>query len=152
MSYKIRQARLKDARILASQRAAMFVDMGVIKSEAAKDIEHNSLPKITKMLKEKEFFGFLIESEKEIIGGAGLTLRSLLPSPLDFDPTVEAHIQNVFIEQPHRRRGAGRQLMEYIIKWAKDKGIKRMSLHTSEDGKALYESLGFSYTKEMRKM
>jgi len=150
--YKVRQAKLKDVALLAHQRATMFVDMGVIKEEAAIDLEQRSSQKIAKMLKEKEFFGFLIELENEVIGSAGLTLRQALPNPLDFDPTCDAHIQNVFIEKAHRRRGAARYLMEYIIKWTKDKGIKKITLHTSDEGKPLYESLGFSYTKEMRKM
>lgn len=152
VTYNIRQAKLKDVPLLAYQRAIMFVDMGVIKAEAAKDIEHTSLQKITKMLKSKEFFGFLIELEEEVIGSAGLTVRQLLPSPLDLDPTYGLHVENVFIEKKHRRRGAGRQLMQHIIKWAKDKGIRRITLHTSDQGKALYQSLGFSFTKEMRKM
>jgi hypothetical protein len=40
--------------------------------------------------------------------------------------------------------------MTTLMQWAKDEGCDRVVLHASPDGHALYESLGFVPTNEMR--
>ena len=39
--------------------------------------------------------------------------------------------------------------METMIAWCKGKSFARVTLHASEDGRHLYESLGFEPTNEM---
>jgi hypothetical protein len=40
--------------------------------------------------------------------------------------------------------------METIARWCVEQDIPRISLHTSEDGRRLYERLGFASSNEMR--
>ncbi len=41
-------------------------------------------------------------------------------------------------------------LMEQIIAWSREHDIESLVLHSSDDGRALYEHLGFVQTNEMR--
>jgi GNAT superfamily N-acetyltransferase len=59
-------------------------------------------------------------------------------------------ILNVYTEREFRRRGVARQVMLAILAWIKAYGLRGVNLHASEEGRALYEKLGFEQTNEMR--
>ena len=77
-------------------------------------------------------------------------LRRLLPQPGRADVGEEAYVLNVYTELAHRRRGIARQLTEHIVGWCRERGVARVALHASVDGRPLYEQLGFVATNEMR--
>jgi len=59
-------------------------------------------------------------------------------------------ILNVFTEPEWRRRGIAALLMKTIIEWSREQCLEELVLHASDDGRALYEQLGFVSTNEMR--
>jgi GNAT superfamily N-acetyltransferase len=59
-------------------------------------------------------------------------------------------IVNVYTEPAHRRRGLARRLMVAMLDWLREQGYGTVSLHASDYGRPLYESLGFAATNEMR--
>lgn len=40
--------------------------------------------------------------------------------------------------------------MRHILDWARQERLDRLVLHASDDGRPLYERLGFAATNEMR--
>jgi GNAT superfamily N-acetyltransferase len=50
---------------------------------------------------------------------------------------------NVYTEPAHRRRGLARRLMHEMLGWCRARRVARVVLHASDDGAALYASLGF---------
>lgn len=46
--------------------------------------------------------------------------------------------------------GLAARLMNEILHWARAEKLDRLVLHASEDGRSLYERLGFARTNEMR--
>lgn len=60
-----------------------------------------------------------------------------------------AHVNAVFVKPEYRRQGIARRLMRLAIDWARRNGCVRVFLRTSEDGRALYESMGFKAGREM---
>lgn len=67
------------------------------------------------------------------------------------DPTpLRAWIHSVYVDRLFRRRGIGRRLTETIIAWCHRQGFQWIYLHASEQGRHLYESLGFEPCSEMR--
>jgi len=101
-----------------------------------------------------DYLAWVAEDEAgTIVGGAGVHLRPILPradapDALEFGP--EALIVNVYVDREWRRRGVARALMVAILDALASRGISRILLHSSEDGRRLYESLGFTPTNEMR--
>jgi ribosomal protein S18 acetylase RimI-like enzyme len=75
---------------------------------------------------------------------------------MDWPPHVvgrsqqRANILNVYTRRDSRRQGHARRLMQAAIDWCRARGIDTIVLHASPDGRALYESLGFAATNEMR--
>ncbi len=63
---------------------------------------------------------------------------------------VVVYVLNVFVDPGHRSRGIARALMVAITDWARAAGHHVVELHASDQGRPLYESLGFAATNEMR--
>lgn len=62
---------------------------------------------------------------------------------------LNGHIFNVCTEEAFRRRGFSRACLLSLISWYGRRGIRRVALRPSEDGAALYRSLGFVDTTAM---
>jgi len=62
----------------------------------------------------------------------------------------EAIVLNVYVEPAWRRRGVADALMRAVLDGLAGRGIRRIVLHASDDGRRLYERLGFMPTNEMR--
>jgi GNAT superfamily N-acetyltransferase len=93
--------------------------------------------------------GPVVDSNERVAGGGGVLLSPWPANP--HDPCVErAIILNVYTEQEFRRRGVAREVMQAILGWVKERGLRSVNLHASDEGRRLYENLGFTTTNEMR--
>ncbi|THF67775.1 GNAT family N-acetyltransferase [Deinococcus sp. Arct2-2] len=87
--------------------------------------------------------GFLtVGNAGEVISGAGLTLLEWGPTRGDPQP-FQGRIVNVWIHPDHRRQGHARAAVLACLNAAQSRGISRLSLGTTPQARALYESLGF---------
>lgn len=59
-------------------------------------------------------------------------------------------IVNVFTEPQWRKRGVAGLLIKEITIWSKNEQINRLILHASDEGRSVYERLGFVASNEMR--
>lgn len=99
-----------------------------------------------------QYRAWLVESAPEqVIAGAGIIVFDYHSSPLDPCPRRPV-IVNVFTERAHRRQGIARKLMEILVEWCREEGFGSILLHASNEGRPLYDSLGFKPTNEMRLM
>jgi len=96
------------------------------------------------------YCGFLaVDDAGQVIGGGGIVI-SPWPSLLGQRQPRRAMILNVYVEPSHRRRGVARKLMKTMIEWCRVNGFITVALHASEEGRKLYEQLGFKPTNEMK--
>jgi GNAT superfamily N-acetyltransferase len=156
-SFRVRPATVADAPLLARHRAAMFLDMDRCTSEVGEALRAAAEPMIREWVAAGTYLGFLAEPAGrpgEVAGGAGLQLRPLLPRPGDDGTALvhgpEGYVLNVYVERAWRRRGVARLLMEHVLAETRRRGLTRVTLHSSEEGKPLYERLGFGPTNELR--
>lgn len=84
------------------------------------------------------------------VGAGVIQLRARLPQPGFVDNEPEAYILNMWTEPGFRRRGVATRLLQAMTEWCRTRGIRRVSLHASEDGRALYLREGFAPSTEMR--
>ena len=84
-----------------------------------------------------------------VVAGAGLWLMDW-PAHMLGSSGRRGNILNVYTEPSFRRRGLARKLIEAALDWCKANGIDFVILHASPEGRALYESLGFQASNEMR--
>jgi ribosomal protein S18 acetylase RimI-like enzyme len=86
---------------------------------------------------------------REVAAGGAVMIVPWPASPRD-RKQQRAFILNVFTEPAFRRRGIGRTLMQTILEWCRNQGFGSVFLHASEDGRLLYQSLGFGPGSELR--
>lgn len=61
-------------------------------------------------------------------------------------------VENVFVSEPYRKQGIGKELMENVEAQAQLMGCKFIKLTSrKEEGKALYKSLGYEEGSSFRK-
>ena len=158
--FNVRLATPADADIIGWHRARMFHDMGDIPDHLFEEFRTLSRSRLHEQLTSGEYVGWLaspVDSLGQIIAGTGAQLRRVMPHPLT-GPNGEAGIAegrhaiiiNVFTEPEWRRRGVAALLMRHLIAWSREERLDRLVLHASDDGRALYEKLGFVLTNEMK--
>ncbi len=157
---QIRLAASQDVEIISWHRARMFQDMGELPDHLFESFRARSLEYLRSALASGDYVGWLIfqrDHPQKILAGAGLLLRQVPPFPVSREigetgitDGRQGLIVNVFTEPEWRRRGLARRLMEHILAWSREQGIQSILLHASDEGRALYEQLGFIATSEMR--
>jgi ribosomal protein S18 acetylase RimI-like enzyme len=156
--FAVREAHTTDIPLLARHRAAMFRDMGQLAPHQEQALERATASYLQEALPRGDYLAWVAEQHaappRSIIGGAGVQLRPILPRPrigadeLELGP--EAIVLNVYVEPEWRRRGVADALMRAVLDALGERGIRRVVLHASADGRQLYERLGFVPTNEMR--
>lgn len=157
IGYAVRRATAADAGALSRHRAEMFRDMGALSDDLYRTLVEASRTYFTQALAEGRYVGWVAELREPpggIVAGAGLQLRELLPRPDAGGERLvrgpQGLILNVFTERAWRRRGIAAALMRELLRWCRENGIESLVLHASDDGRPLYEKLGFAATNEMR--
>lgn len=153
-SFTVRPAVAADIPLIARHRAAMFRDMGKLALQQRAVLERETVAYLASALPRGEYLAWIAEdSGAAIVGGAGAQLRPLLPRPRpdsdDLELGPEAIVLNVYVEPDWRRRGVAAALLRALLDALDARGIRRVVLHASKEGRRLYERLGFVPTNEM---
>jgi len=133
----------------------MFQDMGRVSGDAFEILRAKARTRLEEWLTSGDYVGWLAtpaDQSELVVGGAGVQLQRILPRPVG-DVTIgegrQGTIVNVFTEPEWRRRGIAGLLMKEIVAWSKTEKIDRLILHASDDGRPVYEKLGFKESNEM---
>ncbi len=147
--FTIREATVDDIPEIVRQRRRMYEDMN-----------YNDLPRLEAMaslateylreaMSDGSFRSWLASDGKRTIAGGAVNISPWPPHPYDLEYR-RATILNVYTDPAYRRQGVARRLMRTMIEWCRLEGFARVTLHASDDGRHLYESLGFETSNEMR--
>lgn len=149
MEIKIRRACAEDLKHILRHRLGMFAEMGFRDAAALGQVEAVSREYFTEALRAGTYLGWMAEdSGGRVIGGGGIVVASWPGFPGE-ELAKRAWILNMYTEPEARRCGVARRLMREMIEWCRSEGYGSASLHASEAGRPLYESMGFQPTNEM---
>lgn len=145
----IREATGADVDSIVRHRRLMFSDMGIGDAAALDAMTAAASASIRAGIETGAYRGWLVEADNRIVAGGGLVIFEYQPSPAE-PMSRRAAVLNMYTEPKWRRRGLARRLMETMIDWCRAEGFAALSLHASDEGRPLYEALGFRATNEMR--
>ncbi|HEX8696346.1 MAG TPA: GNAT family N-acetyltransferase [Longimicrobium sp.] len=155
--FGVRRATAADAEALARQRAEMFREIGGLAEELYAPLVAASRAFYERAIPAGEYVAWVAvpaERPDEVAASAGVQLRALMPRPTADGRLAEAPVQgwivNVYTEPAWRRGGLAEGLMRELLAWAREAGVDDLVLHTTEDGRPLYERLGFVPVPYMR--
>lgn len=150
MKFKVSRATERDIGLLTRHRSAMWLDIHPelgAKIEASKDTTRRW---IEGKLSNGRLVGFVVRTKSgQVAGSCCLWIREEQPRPTSRRLEVP-YLMSVYTERKYRRKGVARQVVSSAVAWCRQHGYERVVLHSSEEGKPLYESLGFEQTTEMR--
>lgn len=142
--WRVRRASVEDLDAVVRLRLALFMDLeqegtrqgGEALVEATRRYLREALPAGT-------FAAWLGETETgEAVACAGLASFERPPAPGAIDAR-EGYVLNMYTAPEWRRKGLARAMMEAVLAHARQSKLNKLWLHASDDGRPLYESLGF---------
>lgn len=137
----------------------MFTEMGLVPAHLRADLVSRTVDYLQRAVPTGEYVGWMASPADRpdvVVAGAGVQQRRILPHPLivgEHRSIADGHqaiVLNVFTEPTWRRQGLAAMLMQHVIDWARSSAIETLVLHASDEGRPLYERLGFVQTSEMR--
>lgn len=141
----VRRATLADLPLLLQYRCAMAKEMDGADEAAVKRMLLALEPYLRAAIPEGRWYSWIAEP-----GGCGsVEIVQWVPGRLDPTPR-RAWLHSLYVEPSFRHRGIGRRLTQTIIGCCREQGFGWLYLHASEQGRPLYESLGFEPSGEMR--
>jgi GNAT superfamily N-acetyltransferase len=149
LSITIREGTAADIPEIACQRRRMCEDMNYTDADVLSAVVTATADYLKKAIPEGSFRSWLACDNGRVVAGGAVVISAWPAHAYDLE-CRRATILNVYTEPEYRRRGIARQIMEVMIAWCKQEGFARVSLHASNQGRHLYESLGFEDSNEMR--
>jgi GNAT superfamily N-acetyltransferase len=143
VSFTIRRATTSDVEIISAHRSLMFADMGGATWDEQAEARAAFTAWLPAHLEREDYLGWLAEVEGGVIASVGMWRYPWPPTMTDLSGARRAYIMNVYTDPAYRRQGIARALMTQLLAWSREQGMKLLLLHASEDGQALYQSLGF---------
>lgn len=155
MSETIRRATAADVPTILYHRNAMFSAMGMpIPPERRPVTDAAFTTWVTRLIAAENYIGFFAvhpdaQGGEQIVAGAGLLLFDWIPNYVD-GGEGRGYVMNVYTEAAFRKRGLARRLVGECVEYCRAAGIKIVMLHASDQGRPIYEQMGFKQTNEMR--
>ncbi|MCW2679429.1 MAG: hydrolase [Frankiales bacterium] len=137
----LRRATVADAAELTRLRAHMVAAMGGDPSIAGW-AEACQVAFARRLAEPDRFAAWLVEVDGTPVSGGVGWLEEHLPSPGCFDGR-RGHVASMSTDPAHRRQGYGRQVLVALMGWFASLDVPRVDLRATQDGRRLYEELGF---------
>lgn len=91
---------------------------------------------------------YLALRDTRVIGMAWLAVLQRVPSPRALT-RVSADLQSVFVLPEHRNSGIGSQLITFVLEAARELGVERVAVHSSQEAIAAYQRAGFAISPRL---
>jgi GNAT superfamily N-acetyltransferase len=152
-TYSLRLATTNDVETIVRHRKRMIHEIREASEKALSAMGDAFAEWVRPKIEGGEYLAwFAITEDGSVAAGAGLWLLDwpahILPSGIPGGQ--RAYLLNVYTEEAHRNQGLSRMVVTAAVDWCKANEIGMISLHASQYGKHLYETLEFTPTSEMR--
>ncbi len=146
----IRQATAADVEQIVTHRRRMFEDMGNTDSEGLSRMVATFRPWLIDHMQRNVYHSWLACTQSgTVVAGSDVWLIDWPAGQFDVS-MYRGYILNVYTDPAYRRRGLARQLVQACTDWCYANNVHIVTLHASDEGRKVYEGLGFTPTNEMR--
>ena len=140
-----------DDAILIDHYLALWASYGTPSDAFLPDARANVYAFLSEGRERRRLAAFIATVDGEVAGSSGCQLRpDLYPAVVRPTYRLSGYIWQVYVDPKFRRRGAGRALTLAAVDELQRLGCQTVILHYSEDGKPLYQAMGFGESNELR--
>ena len=143
MGVVVRRADASDVDEVVRQRLAFLSTVRHHDVEADADFVTSTRQFVEDEVAAERMHSWLAENDGGCIGIVSMLLWSRPPRPHDRG-SRDAYIINMYVVPEHQGNGIGRLLLDTCLATADEFGIGKFLLHTTDEGRPLYESAGFA--------
>lgn len=143
MAVRIRSATSSDVELVVSSRLAFLREVRGDDYRMPSGFEQKTRSFIVAESGAGRLHTWIAEEHGALVGIVSMLLWPRPPQPEDLRST-EAYIINMHVPPEHQRRGIGRSLLDCCIDSAEVFGIRKFLLHSTDQGRPLYDSVGFT--------
>jgi len=152
--FAFRPATVDDIATIVGFRTRMFRELGWQDEERLAAVEPLFSAYLAEKVPSGECSGWIAELADEsgsvVPAGSVIVIWQRVPPGVRNLAGVQAYVLGMYVLPELRRRGVARALMTRAVECAADSGAPLITLHASDYGRPLYESLGFTASSEMR--
>ncbi len=141
--WTIRPAVAADIPALVELRLGMFASMEHSEPDEVERFRKELYEYMTDKLPSGEYMSWVADVHGEAVASGGLVIHSAPPT-LHNPSGLEGYVISVFTAPEWRRQGMSRAIMTAILDHLRSKGITKVTLRATEQGRPLYLSLGFT--------
>jgi GNAT superfamily N-acetyltransferase len=145
---EIRRAVPADAELLARHRAAVWIEVGDWSAAALAPQISIWVAFIATSVANVTYVAFIAEQDGRPVASGALLVQLSVPRPGSTSSST-GRVHSVYVEPAARRHGIALAIMERLIDYARAAGFLGLTLHPSDEARALYTKLGFLAAEEM---
>jgi len=144
-----RLATVADSTLIAAHRHAMFAEIGMSDPAALDTMSLHFEPWVERTIAAGKYVGWIVEEDSLPVASAGFFELEWPPHPFDPAGTARGYLLNFWVEPASRRKGLGRMLVRQALAESRRRGLSVTTLHASDAGRLVYQTLGFRDSSEM---
>lgn len=149
MDVRIRQAGYPDIELLMEWRMMVLREVFMVSDSRVLDgLERANRDYYESALGAGGHIACFAYMWDEVVGGGGVCIYQEMPSP-DNVSGLCAYLMNIYTCRQFRRQGIGRRVVQWLVGQAARRGITKIYLEASKDGRGLYEGMGFRDMEDM---
>lgn len=155
-SYAVMEADVQERIVIRQADEALLDTALAIRMDCLRDVcgygpEHAFGPEFIRatesFLRTADQVTLLAMEDEKAVACATLCFRRCIPTP--GHPTgMRAHLMNVYTAPAYRRRGLARRLLATLQAMAAGRGVTEITLDATDEGRRLYESMGYRASDE----
>lgn len=150
MNITVSIGNVSDMEILVSHRLRMWRSIYPGKEKEIDESSGMTRDWIFNALEGGRLIPFIARTDGGKVAGSGcILIKEDQPRPSS-SKTDNPYLLSMYTETEFRNMGVATEIVKESMKWSEEHGYDRMTLHASEEGRHIYEKLGFLPTNEMR--
>ncbi|MDR2921627.1 MAG: GNAT family N-acetyltransferase [Tannerella sp.] len=88
---------------------------------------------------------------EEIVGCGGICIYQEMPSP-DNPTGWCGYLMNIYTTRFYRNRGIGKKTVQWLVEQARQRGITKVYLETSDSARGMYLGMGFEAMPDLMRL
>ncbi len=142
--YYYKKATIDDLEILVSSRIEVLRAANKLTEDTnMSEVEISSRTYYINSLANDTHIAYLVYDGDKVIGTGGISFYQVMPTYHNASGK-KAYVMNMYTHPDYRRKRIAFKMLDLLVKEAKERGIKQISLEATEAGKPLYKKYGFT--------
>lgn len=148
-AFRLRRAQLEDLPVLVRHRVEMFRAIGHHTPDHLRSHAAPYARWLRPRLRSGGIVAFLATVDGRPVGSGAIWFMPQQPRP-GLSRAVTPYILSMYTDPDHQRQGIASAIVKELVRVARKSGAQRVTLHAADQGRPVYERLGFEPANEMR--